>query len=84
MSDSKLTQQTKVLNLFKKYGKYGVPNYAFYQNNILSPHRRMFELKEDGYGVTKEKEISNGKFYGVYRYFLSTPKKRKLFGLISL
>lgn len=75
MSD-KLTQQTKVINLFKKYGKSGVPNYAFYQSNILSPHRRLFELKQDGYFVEKIKELSNGKFYGVYRYFLQAPKKK--------
>lgn len=72
----KLSAQGKVLRLLKKYGSAGVPNYVFYQNNVLSPHRRMFELRQDGYIIQKVKEISNGKFYGVWRYVLIEEKPK--------
>lgn len=74
---SKLTQQEQVLQLLRKAGNKGVPNYALYQHRILRPSARIGELREEGFNIYCEREyLQNGRATNVYRYYLIEEKKR--------
>ena len=74
---SKLTQQQQVLQLLRKAGNKGVPNYAWYQNRILRPSARIGELRAEGFNIYCERErLPNGRATNVYRYYLIEEKKR--------
>lgn len=60
----KESQQTRILKALKKAGRYGLWNYEL-SRICLSWHRRIGQLREDGYGISAVR-VSKGNF----KYFL--------------
>lgn len=81
MSES---QASKVLRMLKA-SRSGVENYKFPQSQILCYTKRISELRHDGHNILSERQVVNGHSTGVWVYHLiEVPKKRKLFGLITI
>lgn len=74
---SNLTQTSQVLQLLKKAGKHGVPNYSFYAHRILRPSARIAELRQEGLIIVAERQhLPNGRATNVWNYILVTEEKK--------
>lgn len=81
MSES---HESKVMRMLKANMKFGVANYKFPENHILCYTKTISRLRADGVNISSERQVVNGRSTGVWMYKLVAPKKRKLFGLITI
>lgn len=66
-----LSQHAKILKALKEAGNKGVPNYSFPHMQILKYSSRISELREEGHNIYCERQILNGRYTGVWYYFLA-------------
>lgn len=64
------SQHSRIIKLLKQRPVHGVPNYVFPQHNILCYSKRISELRRDGYHITGERQVVNGRHSGVWIYKL--------------
>jgi hypothetical protein len=56
LTDRKLSQKQRILNLLKKRGSHGAYNYEFSNDlNVLKYTNRLSELYKDGWNITHTK-----------------------------
>jgi hypothetical protein len=59
------TQETRIYNLIKNSGSFGVENYKLISN-----------LREDGHNIYGERQrLPNGRYSGTWKYYLNQSKR---------
>lgn len=74
-----MSQETKILQMLRKAGQHGIPNYRFPEARILRYSARIGDLRKEGWNIIAERQrLSNGRTSNVWRYILIEERKPNL------
>jgi hypothetical protein len=69
------TQETRIYNLIKNSGSFGVENYKL-SRIALSYTKVISNLREDGHNIYGERQrLPNGRYSGTWKYYLNQSKR---------